>query len=78
MHIRRRLFCKITAYYTNTQAQKIDPFHGSSLSFRWMYVVYFDIGISKSRFDITDLSMIVNFTSSNIAYVTAMALGTCI
>ncbi|XP_052066526.1 low-density lipoprotein receptor-related protein 8-like [Mytilus californianus] len=31
---------------------------------RWMYIGYIDKGISKSRFDLTDISMIANFTSN--------------
>ncbi|XP_076115992.1 uncharacterized protein LOC143083608 isoform X2 [Mytilus galloprovincialis] len=31
---------------------------------RWMYVGYIDNGISKSRFDLTDISTVVNFTLS--------------
>ncbi|CAG2196150.1 LRP5_6 [Mytilus edulis] len=31
---------------------------------RWLYIGYYNKGISKSRFDLTDMSMIVNFTST--------------
>ncbi|CAG2240469.1 LRP2 [Mytilus edulis] len=30
---------------------------------RWFYIGYFNYGISKSRFDLADISMIVNFTA---------------
>ncbi|CAC5383057.1 LRP4 [Mytilus coruscus] len=39
---------------------------------RWMYIVYYNKGISKSRLNTTDIGMIVNFTSSNTVWVDTM------
>ncbi|CAC5383058.1 unnamed protein product [Mytilus coruscus] len=33
---------------------------------RWMYIGYFNTGISKSRFDLTDIRMIANFSTQTL------------
>ncbi|XP_052065895.1 low-density lipoprotein receptor-related protein 1B-like [Mytilus californianus] len=38
----------------------------------WMYLGYYTTGISKSRFDLTDISMIKNFTYGGFSHVSSM------
>lgn len=40
-----------------------------------MYIGYHNKGVSKSRFDLTEISMIVNFTSNSFVRVVGMDIG---
>lgn len=43
-----------------------------------MYIGYVNTGISKSRFDLTDISLIADFSSNIQVYAACMDIGMCL